>query len=90
MHTNSMFVEPAPISLKSISVEISALPPSCTHCTRRLALHKVVAVSIFLLVVLEPLPKKSKSTISQHASSGRWPEIEKILNQYELLVKAIG
>jgi hypothetical protein len=34
--------------------------------------------------------KKSKSTISQHASSGRWPEIEKILNQYELLVKAIG
>ncbi|HEV8084618.1 MAG TPA: hypothetical protein VGP55_15535 [Chitinophagaceae bacterium] len=34
--------------------------------------------------------KKSKSTISQHASSGRWPELEKILNQYELLVKAIG
>lgn len=34
--------------------------------------------------------KKSKSTISQHANSGRWAEIEKILNQYELLVKAIG
>lgn len=33
--------------------------------------------------------KKSKSTISQHANSGRWIEIEKILNQYELLVKAI-
>ena len=34
--------------------------------------------------------KKSKSTISQHANSGRWAEIEKILNQYKLLVKAIG
>ncbi len=34
--------------------------------------------------------KKSKSTISQHANSGRWAEIEKILDQYELLVKAIG
>ncbi len=34
--------------------------------------------------------KKSKSTISQHASSGRWAEIEKILNQYELLVQAIS
>ncbi|MDQ6845675.1 MAG: hypothetical protein M3Z92_15235 [Bacteroidota bacterium] len=33
--------------------------------------------------------KKSKSTISQHVSSGRWPEIEKILNQYELLVKTL-
>ncbi|MEP7250943.1 MAG: hypothetical protein ABI683_01145 [Ginsengibacter sp.] len=33
--------------------------------------------------------KKSKSTISQHANSGRWGEIEKILNQYELLVKAM-
>ncbi len=33
--------------------------------------------------------KKSKSTISQHANSGRWTEIEKILNQYELLIKAI-
>ncbi len=32
--------------------------------------------------------KKSKSTISQHASSGRWNEIEKILKQYQLLVKA--
>lgn len=34
--------------------------------------------------------KKSKSTISQHVSSGRWPEIEKILNQYQLLVQAIS
>ena len=34
--------------------------------------------------------KKSKSTISQHANSGRLAEIEKILNQYELIVKAIG
>ncbi len=34
--------------------------------------------------------KKSKSTISQHANSGRWTEIEKILNQYELLAKAMG
>ena len=34
--------------------------------------------------------KKSKSTISQHANSGRWAEIEKILNQYELLVKGLG
>ncbi len=34
--------------------------------------------------------KKSKSTISQHVSSGRWTEIEKILNQYELLVKTIS
>ncbi|MEP6596820.1 MAG: hypothetical protein ABJA71_12785 [Ginsengibacter sp.] len=34
--------------------------------------------------------KKSKSTISQHVSSGRWNEIEKILNQYELLVNTIS
>ena len=34
--------------------------------------------------------KKSKSTISQHANSGRWAEIEKILNQFDLLVKAIS
>ncbi|MEO6220751.1 MAG: hypothetical protein ABIO81_10015 [Ginsengibacter sp.] len=34
--------------------------------------------------------KKSKSTISQHASSGRWAEVEKILKQYELLVKTIS
>ncbi|MEO6638032.1 MAG: hypothetical protein ABIN25_07130 [Ginsengibacter sp.] len=34
--------------------------------------------------------KKSKSTISQHVSSGRWPEIEKILNQYQLLVQSIS
>ncbi|MEP6583610.1 MAG: hypothetical protein ABJA90_05070 [Ginsengibacter sp.] len=30
--------------------------------------------------------KKSKSTISQHANSGRWSEIEKLISQYELLV----
>ncbi len=34
--------------------------------------------------------RKSKSTISQHVSSGRWAEIEKILNQYQLLVQAIS
>lgn len=31
--------------------------------------------------------KRSKSTISQHASSGRWNEIEKLLEQYAELVK---
>ncbi len=34
--------------------------------------------------------KKSKSTISQHVNSGRWTEIEKILKQFGLLVKAIS
>lgn len=31
--------------------------------------------------------KKSKSTISQHASSGRWNEIEKILKHFEEIIK---
>jgi hypothetical protein len=30
--------------------------------------------------------KRSKSTIHQHVSSGRWPEIEKILEQFENLI----
>ena len=30
--------------------------------------------------------KKSKSTIHQHVSSGRWPEIEKLLQQYENII----
>lgn len=34
--------------------------------------------------------KKSKSTISQHVSSGRWHEIEKIMAQFEALVKHIN
>jgi uncharacterized iron-regulated protein len=33
--------------------------------------------------------EKSKSTISELASAGRWQEIEKILNQYETLVNLI-
>lgn len=32
---------------------------------------------------------KSKSTISQLASDGRWPEIEKLLQQYKLLIKEL-
>ncbi|MEO7960013.1 MAG: hypothetical protein ABIR19_00615 [Ginsengibacter sp.] len=34
--------------------------------------------------------KKSKSTISQHASSGRWGEIEKILNQFGQLLTTLA
>lgn len=33
--------------------------------------------------------KKSKSTISQLAASGRWSEIERLLEQYENLIKLI-
>ena len=33
--------------------------------------------------------QKSKSTVSQLASAGRWPEIEKVLGQYEKLIKLI-
>ncbi|HXB09949.1 MAG TPA: hypothetical protein VNW04_22650 [Puia sp.] len=32
---------------------------------------------------------KSKSTISQLANAGRWPEIEKVLKQYEQLINLI-
>ena len=32
---------------------------------------------------------KSKSTISQLANAGRWPEIERLLEQYENLIKLI-
>ncbi|MEP7142823.1 MAG: hypothetical protein ABI707_08130 [Ferruginibacter sp.] len=34
--------------------------------------------------------KKSKSTISQHVSSGRWAEIEKLLQQYENIINQIS
>lgn len=33
---------------------------------------------------------KSKSTISQLANTGRWPEIEKLLLQYEKLIKHVS
>jgi hypothetical protein len=33
--------------------------------------------------------KKSKSTISQLVNSGRWPEIERLLQQYEMLIKQL-
>lgn len=33
--------------------------------------------------------KKSKSTISQHVSSGRWEEIDKLLSHYENIIKNI-
>ena len=33
--------------------------------------------------------KKSKSTIHQHVSSGRWPEIEKLLQQYENIINEL-
>ncbi len=33
--------------------------------------------------------KKSKSTIHQHVNAGRWPEIEKLINQYENIIKHI-
>ncbi|MEO6730861.1 MAG: hypothetical protein ABIN01_06565 [Ferruginibacter sp.] len=39
-------------------------------------------------VVAEKL-KKSKSTIHQHVSSGRWPEIEKLLKQYENIINQL-
>jgi transcriptional regulator with XRE-family HTH domain len=32
---------------------------------------------------------KSKSTISQLVTAGRWPEIEKILQQFENLIKQL-
>lgn len=34
--------------------------------------------------------KKSKSTINQHVSSARWPEIEKLLQQYENIINQIS
>lgn len=40
-------------------------------------------------VVAEKL-KKSKSTINQHVSSGRWPEIEKLLLQYENIINQLS
>ena len=33
--------------------------------------------------------KKSKSTIHQHVNAGKWPEIEKLINQYENIIKHI-
>ena len=33
--------------------------------------------------------KKSKSTVSQHAGAGRWPEIEKLLQQYENIINQL-
>jgi hypothetical protein len=33
--------------------------------------------------------KKSKSTISQHVSAGRWPEIGKLLQQYENIINQL-
>jgi len=33
--------------------------------------------------------KKSKSTINQRVSAGRWPEIEKLLQQYENIINQI-
>ena len=32
---------------------------------------------------------KSKSTVSQLASAGRWPEIERLLKQYEMLINQL-
>jgi hypothetical protein len=40
-------------------------------------------------VVAEKL-KKSKSTISQHVSSGKWAEIEKLLQQYENIINQVS
>ena len=34
--------------------------------------------------------KKTKSTVSQHANAGRWPEIEKLLQQYENIIKHLS
>ena len=34
--------------------------------------------------------KKSKSTIHQHVSSGRWAEIEKLLQQYQNIVNQLS
>ena len=34
--------------------------------------------------------KKSKSTINQRVSAGRWPEIEKLLQQYENIINQIA
>ena len=34
--------------------------------------------------------KKSRSTINQHVSSGRWPEIEKLLQQYQNIVNQLS
>lgn len=34
--------------------------------------------------------KKSKSTISQHVSSGRWTEIEKLLRHYENIINQLS
>lgn len=33
--------------------------------------------------------KKTKSTISQHVSAGRWPEIDRLLMQYENIVRQL-
>ena len=33
--------------------------------------------------------KKSKSTIHQHVNAGRWPEIEKLLQQYENIINQL-
>jgi hypothetical protein len=33
--------------------------------------------------------KKSKSTISQHVSAGRWPEIEKLMQQYKNIINQL-
>jgi hypothetical protein len=40
-------------------------------------------------VVSEKL-KRSKSTINQHVSSGRWAEIEKLLQQYENIINQVS
>jgi hypothetical protein len=34
--------------------------------------------------------KKSKSTVHQHVTAGRWPELEKLLHQYGTIVNFLG
>jgi hypothetical protein len=34
--------------------------------------------------------KKTKSTIHQRVTSGRWPEIEKLLQQYENIINQLS
>ncbi len=34
--------------------------------------------------------KKSRSTINEHVAAGRWPEIEKLLQQYENIINQLA
>lgn len=93
MEPGERFVMSGPEKNRSINLGLEVIADFLDYLFHRLTYKQSVVIYEMLLqrnqIEIARRLKKSQATVHKHLQSAGWPEIEKLLKQYQLLVQTI-